>query len=366
MKRKIMIGVLAILVILLAVIGVLLFQKSRRIDEYTAQLSLGDKYLEELDYENAEIAYKRAIEIDEKRAPAYVNLSVVYVKQNRFEEAKALLEEAAQKVSQDQAREEIQKQLQTVEQEEEKYQEEQEEETASDNEEALSIQTGVYLSQDNLEDTLTIEEIREGNTVVFTVFWYRTATMDQAEAQIADNAGAFSYYSDITGYSAEGTLEFQGNNTVVLNLNQSTLPYAELGSTTFVMQTPEEEAADKAAQAEEIRQWLTQGSGRWYKDDPLDETGAANFSFQQDGTAVYWPKTEEYVNTTSYTLDGDQITITFLALDTLEPVPLTYQVRCLSSDTQKKIQLNLVSTEADTSKLYGFDQLVPGWYTLEP
>ena len=74
MKRKFLTGALTLLVVALAVAGALLFWQSRKLDDYTAQLSLGDKYLEELDYENAEIAYKKAIEIDEKRPSAYVTL----------------------------------------------------------------------------------------------------------------------------------------------------------------------------------------------------------------------------------------------------------------------------------------------------
>ena len=115
MKRKFLTGALTLLVVALAVAGALLLWQSRKLDDYTAQLSLGDKYLEELDYENAEIAYKKAIEIDEKRASAYVNLSVVYVKQNRFAEARELLAEAEEKVSGEQALQAVQEQLSRVE-----------------------------------------------------------------------------------------------------------------------------------------------------------------------------------------------------------------------------------------------------------
>lgn len=371
MKRKFLTGALTLLVVALAVAGALLFWQSRKLDDYTAQLSLGDKYLEELDYENAEIAYKKAIEIDEKRASAYVNLSVVYVKQNRFAEARELLAEAEEKVSGEQALQAVQEQLSRVEQQEERYQQETQAESTPaptssptpEDQESSRIKTGVYVSQDNPEDTLTIEEVRENQAVVFTVFWHRRAAMSQAEAGLSGNTGTFSYYEQGAKMAA-GTLEFQENDTIVLNLEQSALPNVEPGSTTYVMPTPEEEAAQKAAQAEEIRQWLTQGSGQWYKDDVLEEPEAVNFQFQEDGTAVYWPKQKEYVNTTSYTLDGEQITITFLALDTLEPVPLTYQVSCFTVGENYRIRLDFVSTEADVSQLYGFAELVPGWYTL--
>ena len=83
MKKKVMVGILVVLFVALAVVAVLLIGKQRKASEYQEQISLGDQYLAELDYENADICYEKAIEIDKKRASAYVNLSMVYISQNR-------------------------------------------------------------------------------------------------------------------------------------------------------------------------------------------------------------------------------------------------------------------------------------------
>ena len=82
-KKKIKIvlsTVLAVLCLLLIVGGVWLGIGISREKRYEKQISLGDKYLEELDYENARIAFENAIEISEKKAVGYVKLAVLYIK----------------------------------------------------------------------------------------------------------------------------------------------------------------------------------------------------------------------------------------------------------------------------------------------
>lgn len=56
------------------------------------QLSLGEKYLAELDYENAIIAFQKIIEVDPKNVQAYLGLSTAYEKTDRNEEAIEALE----------------------------------------------------------------------------------------------------------------------------------------------------------------------------------------------------------------------------------------------------------------------------------
>lgn len=55
------------------------------------QLKLGQKYLEEMDYEAAIVAYKKAIELDPKDENAYLNLSWILVQQENYEEAITIL-----------------------------------------------------------------------------------------------------------------------------------------------------------------------------------------------------------------------------------------------------------------------------------
>ena len=77
-----------------AVLIILLSIKSSGEDEkLQEQLDLGDKYLSELDYEQAIVAYEAAIEIDPMSADAYLGLASVYEAQGDYDKAIAVLEE---------------------------------------------------------------------------------------------------------------------------------------------------------------------------------------------------------------------------------------------------------------------------------
>ena len=97
-NRARMTAILALLTVILAVaaagIGFLAVKKQK----YEKQLSLGEKYLAQLDYENAEICFRKAISIEEKEAAPYLQLAAVYFVQERPEEAKEILEEGSRSV----------------------------------------------------------------------------------------------------------------------------------------------------------------------------------------------------------------------------------------------------------------------------
>ncbi len=97
MKKKgkgILTAIFSVLIVALAAVGGLLAFRIMTLKKYEKQISLGAKYLEELDYENAEICFEKAIEIDEKKTEPYLQLSVVYVQQQRYEEAREILQKA--------------------------------------------------------------------------------------------------------------------------------------------------------------------------------------------------------------------------------------------------------------------------------
>lgn len=60
---------------------------------FQEQLSLGEKYLKELNYDEAIIALNRAIEIDPKSPEPYLLLADVYVAQEEYDSAKDILEQ---------------------------------------------------------------------------------------------------------------------------------------------------------------------------------------------------------------------------------------------------------------------------------
>lgn len=87
-KRKavLLAAVGAVLVLLAVVITcVIVFGGSEgRLQD---QLDLGAKYLEEMDYEQALVAFNTALEIDPKNADAYLGIVEVYIRTNDFETA---------------------------------------------------------------------------------------------------------------------------------------------------------------------------------------------------------------------------------------------------------------------------------------
>ena len=71
------------------------------------QMSLGQKYLEEANYEEAIVAFNKVIEIDPLVAEAYVGIAQCYENQTNYEESLNILEEGVQVVGRDMLPEEI-------------------------------------------------------------------------------------------------------------------------------------------------------------------------------------------------------------------------------------------------------------------
>lgn len=94
-KTKLFIIIAAIVVIVLTIVAVLLFtSRGGTAKKVEKQLSLGAKYLSELDYEQAIAAYELAIEIDPKSADAYIGLANTYLAMGDIERAAETLMEA--------------------------------------------------------------------------------------------------------------------------------------------------------------------------------------------------------------------------------------------------------------------------------
>ena len=83
-------AILFVALIVLIVTGVLVFGSPKF--RYERQLSLGNKYLDEMDYERAIASYEAAIEIDPKNPEAYKALAELYIAMNDTESAAAVLQ----------------------------------------------------------------------------------------------------------------------------------------------------------------------------------------------------------------------------------------------------------------------------------
>ena len=87
-KRKILllaaIGAALVLVAAIVICVNVFGDSDRKLQE---QLDLGAKYLEEMDYEQALVAFNTALSIDPKNADAYLGIMEVYIRTNDFESA---------------------------------------------------------------------------------------------------------------------------------------------------------------------------------------------------------------------------------------------------------------------------------------
>ena len=122
-KKKVLIPIVIIvicMIALLVVITILVFQKQNK---YNKLLELGDKYLKEMNYENAILTYSDAINIIPKQEHAYIHLSNVYVENRDYSNAKKILNDFASQEGITQVSEAILQQVSYVEEQETHYKE---------------------------------------------------------------------------------------------------------------------------------------------------------------------------------------------------------------------------------------------------
>ena len=86
-------AVLVVMVAVLVIAALVAVQSVSPKQRLQKQLEIGDRYLSELDYEQAVVAYRTAIEIDPKNVDAYLGLADAYVGMNDHEEAVNVLAE---------------------------------------------------------------------------------------------------------------------------------------------------------------------------------------------------------------------------------------------------------------------------------
>ncbi len=120
-KKGIIISIVTVFAVIAAVlIGIGIYNApARRLAE---QLDLGNRYLEEMDFEQAVVAFTKAIEIDPMSMDAYIGAADAYVGLGEPERAKEVLEQGMEKISDVRLEEklkEIERELDRIKREEE-------------------------------------------------------------------------------------------------------------------------------------------------------------------------------------------------------------------------------------------------------
>ncbi|MCR5235336.1 MAG: tetratricopeptide repeat protein [Lachnospiraceae bacterium] len=93
-NKKLIVTIVLGITVLLAVTAVLILIRFTPEERLKKLLSLGEKYLSELDYENAIMAYEAALKIDPRNEPAYIGLTKSYIGLEDYDKALETVEKA--------------------------------------------------------------------------------------------------------------------------------------------------------------------------------------------------------------------------------------------------------------------------------
>ena len=93
-SKKVWISIIVVLLVVIGIITTMTVSGNSNTKAVLKQLSLGEKYLSELDYEKAVVAYNKVIEIEPRNLQAYLGLAEAYEGLDQTENAIAALETA--------------------------------------------------------------------------------------------------------------------------------------------------------------------------------------------------------------------------------------------------------------------------------
>ena len=111
-------GVAALVVVAAAVIVLVFLRGGAASKKYSKQLQIADKYMTDMDYKNAVLAYNEAISINPGKADAYLGLADAYLAMGKTKKAIKALEQGLDNVTDEDGREQIQEKLDEIEDEE--------------------------------------------------------------------------------------------------------------------------------------------------------------------------------------------------------------------------------------------------------
>jgi len=99
------IGIAALIIVTVVIIVIAVSASGDSKAKTKEKMDLGMKYLSELNYEQAIVAFNEAIEIDPKNVDAYIRLAEVYVLTDNYDKAEETLEKAEKETGSDLVRE---------------------------------------------------------------------------------------------------------------------------------------------------------------------------------------------------------------------------------------------------------------------
>ena len=98
-KKWLLLAIVAVIVVVAAISAIVVYNlPANRCDR---QLALAEKYMSELNYEAAILAYKAAIEINPKCEDAYIELVNLYIAMEAYDEAENVIAKAEQNIKTD-------------------------------------------------------------------------------------------------------------------------------------------------------------------------------------------------------------------------------------------------------------------------
>ncbi len=106
-------------------------------------------------------------------------------------------------------------------------------------------------------------------------------------------------------------------------------------------------------------------SETWIQEDVNDPL---MFKFQEDGNVFYMPTVSREVEyTTKYTIENDILTVQLVEIGATGVVPVSYKLTYDNSNGNARVRLELIEPEddVDLSRLYGWESIIPGWYSRE-
>lgn len=104
----------------------------------------------------------------------------------------------------------------------------------------------------------------------------------------------------------------------------------------------------------------TELTGVWVQEKTFDPI---QFIFKQDGTVIYCAsETQENIYTSRFELKDNELTINLVNLDNSGVTPVKYNLNYENVEGCDKIYLKVVRENIDVSKLYGYEDIIEGWY----